>query len=64
MPAGNGRFGVSGGVSRPTLECRTATSAPVQTAVNPPPSPSRWDVVCKQSCGLEKLPQQRIRQDL
>ena len=37
MPAGNGRFGASGGVSRPTLECRTATSALVQTAVNPPP---------------------------
>jgi len=33
----NGRFGASGGVSRPTLECRTAPSALVQTAVNPPP---------------------------
>ena len=44
MPAGNGRFGASGGVARPTLECRTATSALVQTAVNPPPAPSRWDV--------------------
>ena len=33
----NGRFGASGGVARPTLECRTATSALVQTAVNPPP---------------------------
>ena len=37
MPSPNGRFGASGGVSRPTLECRTATSALVQTAVNPPP---------------------------
>ena len=37
MPALNGRFGASVGVSRPTLECRTATSALVQTAVNPPP---------------------------
>jgi len=25
MPAANGRFGASGGVARPTLECRTAT---------------------------------------
>jgi len=37
LPACNGRFGASGGVSRPTLECRTATSALVQTFVNPPP---------------------------
>ena len=37
MPSHNGRFGASGGVARPTLECRTATSALVQTAVNPPP---------------------------
>ena len=37
-PADNGRFGASGGVARPTLECRTATSALVQTAVNPPPA--------------------------
>ena len=33
MPAANGRFGASEGVSRPTLECRTATSALVQIAV-------------------------------
>jgi len=32
----NGRFGASGGVARPTLECRTATSALVQTAVESP----------------------------
>jgi len=31
-------------VSRPTLECRTAPSALVPTAVNPPPAPSRWGV--------------------
>ena len=36
MPALNGRFGASGGVARPTLECRTATSALVQTAVESP----------------------------
>ena len=45
MPAPNGRFGASGGVSRPTLECRTATSALVQAFMNPPPAPSRWDVI-------------------
>jgi len=36
MPAHNGRFGASGGVARPTLACRTATSALVQTAVESP----------------------------
>ena len=36
MPADNGRFGASGGVARPTLSCRTATSALVQTAVESP----------------------------
>ena len=43
MPAANGRFGASGGVSRPTLECRTATSALVQTAVESP--------ACRQAAG-------------
>ena len=38
MPAPNGRFGASGGVARPTLECRTATSALVQAFVIPPPA--------------------------
>ena len=42
--ADNGRFGASGAVTRPTLECRTVTSALVQTAVKAPPAPSRWDV--------------------
>ena len=37
MPALNGRFGASGGIARPTLECRTATSALVRTFVIPPP---------------------------
>ena len=39
----NGRFGASGGVTRPTLECRTATSALVQTAVESP--------ACRQAAG-------------
>ena len=39
----NGRFGASGGVARPTLECRTATSALVQTAVESP--------ACRQAAG-------------
>ena len=43
QPAPNGRFGASGGVSRPTLECRTATSALVQTAVESP--------ACRQAAG-------------
>ena len=43
MAAHNGRFGASGGVSRPTLECRTATSALVQTAVESP--------ACRQAAG-------------
>ena len=43
MPAHNGRFGASGGVARPTLECRTATSALVQTAVESP--------ACRQAAG-------------
>ena len=43
MPAPNGRFGASGGVTRPTLECRTATSALVQTAVESP--------ACRQAAG-------------
>jgi len=41
--ASNGRFGASGGVSRPTLECRTVTSALVQTAVESP--------ACRQAAG-------------
>ena len=43
MPAHNGRFGASGGVTRPTLECRAATSALVQTAVESP--------ACRQAAG-------------
>ena len=43
QPSHNGRFGASGGVSRPTLECRTATSALVQTAVESP--------ACRQAAG-------------
>ena len=43
QPAPNGRFGSSEGVSRPTLECRTATSALVQTAVESP--------ACRQAAG-------------
>ena len=39
----NWRFGASGGVTRPTLECRTATSALVQTAVESP--------ACRQAAG-------------
>ena len=42
-----GGLAQAGGVARPTLECRTAPSALVQTAVNPPPAPSRWDVARK-----------------
>ena len=45
MPADNGRFGASGGRGSSDTLCRTATSALVQTAVNPPPAPSRWDVM-------------------
>ena len=43
MPADNGRFGASGGVARPTIECRAATSALVQTAVESP--------ACRQAAG-------------
>ena len=45
MPADNGRFGASGGVARPTLECRTATfrSRPNRSGI-PRLPPSRWDV--------------------
>ena len=54
MPSPNGRFGASGGVARPTLECRTATSALVQTAVNPPPAPSRCDVIGKRGTAQQE----------
>ena len=40
----NGRFGASGGVGSSESEQATSPLALVQTAVNPPPSPSRWDV--------------------
>ena len=45
MPADNGRFGASGGRGSSDTLCRTATSALVQTAVEAPPAPSRWDVM-------------------
>ena len=43
MASHNGRFGASGGVARPTLECLTATSVLVQTAVESP--------ACRQAAG-------------
>jgi len=44
MPSPNGRFGASGGVGSSESEQETSSFALVQTFVNPPPSPSRWDV--------------------
>ena len=49
MPAANGRFGASGGVGSSESEQVTSSFALVQTAVNPPPSPSRWDVSGKRA---------------
>ena len=46
-PAANERFGASGGMSRPTVCGDFESLSPVRAAVNPPPTPSRWDVNCK-----------------
>jgi hypothetical protein len=37
----NERFGVSGGVARPTVLCEFGSSSPVRAFVEPPPTPSR-----------------------
>jgi hypothetical protein len=46
-PAANGRFGASGGVARPKVCGDFGSLSPVRAAVKPPPSPSRWGVICK-----------------
>ena len=54
MPADNGRFGASGGVGSSESEQETLSFALVQAFVIPPPAPSRWDVICKQSSAVDK----------
>ena len=47
MPAPNGRFGASGAVTRPKGCADLQVFAPVRAAVEAPPAPSRWDVICQ-----------------
>ena len=45
MPAPNERFHASGAVTPQTILYELARYYPAATAVDPPPAPSRWDVV-------------------
>jgi hypothetical protein len=50
MPAGNGRFGASGAVSRPKVCANLKVYRPSERQWKPRLPPSRWDVK-RQFCG-------------
>jgi len=54
MPAGNGRFGASGGGGSLESLCDFERFAPVRTAVKAPPAPSRWDVKRKRGATVQQ----------